>query len=40
MPVWLIGASLHSEVYALCDPFGVDVPLNIDITHSLYPSVR
>ncbi len=23
-------------VLALCDPFGVDVPLNLDITHSLY----
>ncbi len=26
-----------APVLALCDPFGVDVPLNLDNTHSLTP---
>ncbi len=33
------GVGQFTPVLALYDPFGVDVPLNVDITHSLREGV-
>ncbi len=33
---WKIHLDLYYVILARYDPFGVDVPLNFDITHSLY----
>ncbi len=38
--LWLVYIQVLQRVLALYDPFGVDVPLNLNITHSLTQHVQ